>query len=189
MTRGADKAEIYIRCAYVAKRRGAATWELIKSSSDTKAVERLKELKASISDFFFEKEGYRDIPSDITLESAVNLVEELRLKGFQEVGMELQESENHWWRWPLKTGVQLAAYVGISMGAMLASMPLSYLLKTPYFSQNWIHVWNWGPGRFFLVVTSAGVAGYFAVEKIFDDHEVGEIESYFCSLTLVSEHD
>ena len=31
MTRGADKAEIYIRCAYVAKRRGAATWELNKA--------------------------------------------------------------------------------------------------------------------------------------------------------------
>ena len=71
----------------------------IESHVDAEKLERLGELKTHILDFFHAG-GERSIPAVITMETAENLIDYLRFKGFQ-VSAKIEYGESYWWKYPL----------------------------------------------------------------------------------------
>ena len=65
------------------------------------------------------------------METADNLIDYLRFKGFQEVDVKIEDEDSYWWKYPLMAGTglaggSLATYYVLRMSKGMGKGPLSW---------------------------------------------------------------
>ena len=94
--------------------------ELIAGNAyNPETLERLRALKVKASNFLMAKEKSGEIPPALDVETAVELVDFLRLEGFHELSIRITESESHWWKYPALVTVGLSTFAGVGYGVTL----------------------------------------------------------------------